>query len=101
MFTIKRTNIFIEWLKGLKDRRAVARIAVVRQLGGALGAGDRAHGGHCSAGQQRTADHLQHAATTHGALGGDVLLGQALLLAHWGLLGISDAHEGELTRPRA
>ena len=28
MFTIKRTNIFIEWLKGLKDRRAVARIAM-------------------------------------------------------------------------
>ena len=28
MLTIKRTNIFIDWLKGLKDRRAVARIAV-------------------------------------------------------------------------
>lgn len=28
MFTIKRTNIFIDWLKGLKDRRAAARIAV-------------------------------------------------------------------------
>lgn len=28
MFTIKRTNIFIDWLKGLKDRRASARIAV-------------------------------------------------------------------------
>jgi putative addiction module killer protein len=28
MFTIKRTNIFIDWMKRLKDRRAVARIAV-------------------------------------------------------------------------
>jgi putative addiction module killer protein len=28
MFTIKRTDIFIDWLKNLKDRRAVARIAV-------------------------------------------------------------------------
>lgn len=28
MFTIKRTNIFIDWLKELKDRRAVARIAM-------------------------------------------------------------------------
>lgn len=28
MFTIKRTNIFIDWLKGLKDRRAAARIAM-------------------------------------------------------------------------
>lgn len=28
MFTIKRTTIFIDWLKGLKDRRAVARIAM-------------------------------------------------------------------------
>jgi len=28
MLTIKRTDIFIEWLKGLKDRRAVARIAM-------------------------------------------------------------------------
>ncbi|MEN3144598.1 type II toxin-antitoxin system RelE/ParE family toxin [Ochrobactrum sp. WV_118_8] len=28
MFTIKRTNLFIDWLKRLKDRRAAARIAV-------------------------------------------------------------------------
>lgn len=28
MFTIKRTNIFIDWLRRLKDRRAVARIAM-------------------------------------------------------------------------
>ncbi|WP_119272920.1 type II toxin-antitoxin system RelE/ParE family toxin [Taklimakanibacter deserti] len=28
MFTIRRTTIFIDWLKSLKDRRAVARIAV-------------------------------------------------------------------------
>lgn len=27
MFTIRRTDIFDGWLKGLKDRRAVARIA--------------------------------------------------------------------------
>lgn len=28
MFTIRRTNDFMDWLKGLKDRRAVARIAM-------------------------------------------------------------------------
>lgn len=28
MFTIIRTNIFIDWIRGLKDRRAAARIAV-------------------------------------------------------------------------
>lgn len=28
MFTIIRTNIFINWIGGLKDRRAAARIAV-------------------------------------------------------------------------
>lgn len=28
MFTIRRTSLFIDWLKKLKDRRAVARIAI-------------------------------------------------------------------------
>jgi len=26
MFTVKRTDIFIDWLEDLKDRRAAARI---------------------------------------------------------------------------
>lgn len=28
MFSIKRTSVFIDWINGLKDRRAAARIAV-------------------------------------------------------------------------
>ena len=39
MFTVRRTDIFIDWLNGLKDRRAAARIAirVLRMEGGNFG----------------------------------------------------------------
>ena len=39
MFTVRRTEIFIDWLNGLKDRRAAARIAarILRLEDGNLG----------------------------------------------------------------
>lgn len=39
MFTVLRTDVFISWLSGLKDRRAAARIAmrIERMKGGNLG----------------------------------------------------------------
>ena len=39
MFTVRRTDIFIVWLNGLKDRRAAARIAarILRLEDGNLG----------------------------------------------------------------
>ena len=39
MFTVRRTDIFIGWLNGLKDRRAAARIAarILRLEDGNLG----------------------------------------------------------------
>jgi putative addiction module killer protein len=39
MFTVRRTDIFIDWLNGLKDRRAAARIAtrVLRMESGNFG----------------------------------------------------------------
>lgn len=39
MFAVRRTDIFIGWLNGLKDRRAVARIAarILRLEDGNLG----------------------------------------------------------------
>jgi putative addiction module killer protein len=39
MFTVRRTDIFIVWLSGLKDRRAAARVAarILRLEDGNLG----------------------------------------------------------------
>jgi putative addiction module killer protein len=39
VFTVLRTDVFISWLSGLKDRRAAARIAmrIERMKGGNLG----------------------------------------------------------------
>jgi putative addiction module killer protein len=39
MFTVRRSEIFIDWLNGLKDRRAAARIAarILRLEDGNLG----------------------------------------------------------------
>jgi putative addiction module killer protein len=39
MFSVRRTAIFIDWLKGLKDRRAAARIAarILRMEDGSFG----------------------------------------------------------------
>jgi putative addiction module killer protein len=39
MFTVLRTEVFIDWLNGLKDRRAAARIAsrIERMKGGNFG----------------------------------------------------------------